>query len=319
MNKMTHFSTGHFKLLVDNNPITSYIKSVEGGLINAQIVEEPNGHYNLRGRHLGTREIEPITVEFGMSGAKWCLDLVDEFIHQRKHHRLGGEIYHADANMVTQYMSTFSDAVITELTLPKLDAQGKESLMCKVKLQPQDVTFKLGDQKKLNQDVLGRQKAWHSTNFRVTLDNIGELNFVSSVESMTIKLGQKAMQLGDHFRPDIVPTKVDMPKLSITQPLLQSGALIKWYQDSVANQLKSGTADADAYPDDGASGYETSGSIEFLDATLKDVLYTIDLFGVGMEKFSLPKSEANASGTKMAKFDFYITDMKIKANGSGFK
>jgi hypothetical protein len=320
MTKTTHFSTGHFQLLIDGTPITSYIKSVEGGLINAQTVDEPVGHHNLRGRHLGTREVEPIQIEFGMSGAKWCLDLVDSFIHQRKHHRIGGEIYHADANMVVQYMSTFANAVITELTLPKLDAQGKESALCKVKLQPQDVTFKLGDGHKLKQDFLGRQKAWHTTNFKITLDNIGELPFVSAVESMTIKLGHKAMQLGDHFRPDIVPTRVEMPKLSITQPLLKSAALIKWYQQSVANQLESGTADAsEAGTSKGKSGYETSGSIAFYDATLTQVLYTVDLFGVGLEKFSLPKSEANASGTKMAKFDFYITDMKVAANGGGFK
>jgi hypothetical protein len=318
--KQNHFSTGHFKLLIDGKPVTSFIKSVEGGLINAQSVEEPVGQFNLRGRHLGTREIEPIQIEFGMSGAKWALDLVDSFIHQRKHHRLSGEIYHADANMVAQYMFTFSDAVITELTLPKLDAQGKDTLMCKIKLQPQDVTFKLGDGRKLNPDPLGRQKAWHTTNFRVTLDNLGELTYVSSVESMTIKLGHKPMQQGNHFRPDIVPTKVDVPKLSIIQPLIRSKALIDWYDKSVANQLKSGTPDASELgTKKGTAGYETSGSIEFLDPTLKQTLYTVDLFGVGLEKFSIPKSEANASGTKNAKFDFYVTDIRVKSNGGGFK
>lgn len=318
--KTNHFSTGHFKVVIDHKPITAYIKSVEGGLINAQSVEEPIGQYNLRGRHLGTREIEPIQIEFGMSGAKWALDLVDKFISDRKHHRLSGEIYHADANMVSQYMFTFSNAVITELTLPKLDAAGKDTPMCRVKLQPQDVTFKLGDHSKLSQDGLGRQKAWHSSNFRMTLDNIGELPFCTSVESMTIKLNHKPMQLGDHFRPDVLPTKVELPKLSISQPLLRSKPLIDWYQDAVANQLSPGTADAaEAGTEKGKSGYETSGAIEFLDPTLKDVLYTVELDGVGMEKFSIAKSEANAAGTKMAKFDFYVTAMKVKSNGSGFK
>lgn len=318
--KTNHFSTGHFKLLIDGKPVTSFIKSVEGGLVNAQSVEEPLGQYNVRGRHLGTREIEPISIEFGMSGAKWCLDLVDDFINKRKHHRLSGEIYHADANMVAQYMFTFSNAVITELTLPKLDAGGKETLFCKIKIQPQDVTFKLGDQRKLNQDPLGRQKAWHTSNFRVTLDRVGELKYCTSVESMSLKLGHKPMQLGDQFRPDVVPTKIEMPKLSITQPLLRSGGLIDWYHKAVANQLSAGDPDAEQLaPSSGSSGYETSGSIEFLDATLKEVLYTVELDGVGMEKFSIPKSEANQSGTKMAKFDFYVTTMKVKSNGGGFK
>jgi hypothetical protein len=308
-----HFSTGHFKLVIDGKPVTSYIKSVEGGLINAQAVEEPVGQFNLRGRHLGPRDIEPLQIEFGMAGSKWALDLVDQFIHQRKHHRLSGEIVHADVNMKAQYSFEFSEAVITELTLPKLDAAGKDSLLCRVKLQPQDIKFKLGGGAKLNQDSIGRQKAWHTSNFRITLDSVGELPYVSSVEALTIKLGHKPMQLPDHFRPDVLPTKVDMPKLSLTQPLSRSASLIKWYQEAVANQLGPGTADSA-----GAKGYETSGSIEYLDATLKQVLYTVEFDGVGMEKFSIPKSEANAPATKMAKFDFYVTAIKVKANGGGF-
>lgn len=309
-----HFSTGHFKLTIDGQSVTSYIKSVEGGLINAQAVEEPVGQFNLRGRHLGPRDIEPITIEFGMAGAKWALDLVDQFIHGRKHHRITGEVHHADANMKSQYSFEFQNAVITEITLPKLDAAGKDSLMCRVKLQPQDIKFTLASGAKLTQDSIGRQKAWHTTNFRVTLDSVGELPYVTSVEALTIKLGHKPMQLPDMFRPDVLPTKVDMPKLSIVQPLSRSHALVKWYQEAVANQLGDGTADTEG----ATGGYETSGSIEYLDQTLKQVLYTVEFDGVGMEKFSIPKSEANAPATKMAKFDFYITDIKVKANGGGF-
>ena len=308
-----HFSTGHFKLVIDGKPVTSYIKSVEGGLINAQAVEEPVGQFNLRGRHLGPRDIEPIQIEFGMAGARWALDLVDQFIHQRKHHRLNGEVHHADANMKSQYSFEFMEAVITELTLPKLDAAGKDSLMCRVKLQPQDVKFKLASGAQLGQDSIGRQKAWHTSNFRVTLDSIGELPFVTSVEALTIKLGHKPMQLPDQFRPDVLPTKVEMPKLSFTQPLSRSAPLIKWYEKAVANQLGGGTADSAA-----STGYETTGSIEYLDPTLKQVLYTVEFDGVGIEKFSMPKSEANAPATKMAKFDMYVTAIKVKSNGGGF-
>ncbi len=315
-----HFTTGHFKLVIDGKPVTSFIKSVEGGLINAASVEEPVGQYNIRGRHLATREVEPLQFEFGMAGSKWVLDLVDQFVSGRKHHRLNGEVIHADANMVAQYLYAFKNAVVTELTLPKLDASSKETAMCKIKLQPEDVTFKLGDGRKLDQDPIFRQKAWHVSNFRINFDNGADARYVTSVESLTLKLGQKTMQLSDLFRPDVVPTKVDMPKLSITLPLLRAGKFIDWYQKSVANQLSPGTADAEGLGNAKTSGgYETSVSIEYLDGPLKETLYEVELFGVGMEKFSIPKSEANAAGTKMAKFDFYITSMKVKSNGGGFK
>lgn len=316
----SHFTTGHFKLVIDGKPITAYIKSVEGGLIKAQSVEEPVGHDNIRRRHLGTREIEPISIEFGMAGSGWVLDLVDKFIVQRKHTRLNGEIVHADANMVAQYRYEFSNAVVTELSFPKLDGKSKDVALVKVKLQPQDIKFSLGDNRKLNPDGIEKQKQWHTSNFRVTFDNGKDARYVTSVEGMTFKLGHKPMQLPDQYRPDVVPTKVEMPKLAVTMPLLRSAGFIAWYDKAVANQLAGGTADATGAVDTkGGSGYETSGSIEYLDHTMTKVLYTLEMFGIGMESFSIAKSEANAEGSKMAKFDFYVTECKVKSNGSGFQ
>lgn len=317
-----HFTTGHFHLVIDGASVTSFIKSVEGGLVGAQSVEEPVGQYNLRGRHLGTREIEPVQIEFGMAGATWALAIAEQFISQRKIKRLDGEIVHADANMVEQYRQEFVRGLLTEITLPKLDASSKDTAMIKVKLQPEHVKFKLGAGPKIKSDSFpSRQKAWHTSNFRITFDNGVDAKYVNSIEALTIKMGVKTMQQGNQFSPDVVPTKVDMPKLSITLPLLRAGGFIKWYEKAVANQEDNGTPDSQelGISKGGGSSYETSVGIEYLDQTTKDTLYTVTLMGVGLEKFSIPKSEANGAGTKMAKFDFYVTDMKVEANGSGFK
>lgn len=315
-----HFATGHFKLVIDGKPVTAHIHGVEGGLISAAAVEEAVGQYNLRGRHLGTREVEALSLEFGMSGSKWVLDTIDKFIANRQTKRFSGEVIHGDTNMTAQYFYTFSDALVTEVTFPKLDANSRETAMLKVKLQPQDVTFQLGDGRKLDQDPVGRQKTWQCANFRINFDNGCDATYVSTIEAMTIKAGVKPMQLGDMFRPDNVPTRVEMPKLSISLPLVRAGSFIKWYKESVANQQSGGTADADGLGTAKSSGgYETSCSIEFLDPKLKTILYEIELFGVGMEKFSIPKSEVNAVAVKMAKFDFYVTSVKVKSNGAGFQ
>ncbi len=321
-NAKSHFTTGHFKLVIDGKAVTAYIKSVEGGLIKAAAVEEPVGHDNIRRRHLGTRECEPISIEFGMSGSRWVLDLVEQFISKRKHHRLNGEIVHADVNMVAQYRYEFTNAVITELALPKLAGNSKDPAMVKVKLQPQDVKFELGDGRKLDPDGIGKQKQWHTSNFRIAFDNGVDATRITTVEGMTFKLGHKTMQLGDKYRPDIVPTKIEMPKLSVTMPLLKAGGFIKWYEKSVANQQAGGEADASTLTKaggKGTSGYETTGAIEYLDHTLTKVLYTVSMSGIGMESFSIPKSEANADGSKLAKFDFYVTEAKVEAAGSGFQ
>src|SRR5688500_11316253 len=92
------YAAGHFQLEIDGHRTTAYLKSVDTGRANANTIKEGIGAENKRIKHISTIDIEPVTVEFGISGAteilKWIQASVD-----KKWSRRNGQITHADFDM----------------------------------------------------------------------------------------------------------------------------------------------------------------------------------------------------------------------------
>ena len=301
------FATGHFEVTIDGRKMTSFIKSVEGGLIKATSTEEATGPYHIKNRHLSTREVEPLSIEMGASGAAWALDVFDDFLSNRRHVRHTGTIVHADTNFREQYRYEFMRALLTEITFPpKLDGKSKDFATIKVKLQPEDIKFQLGEGAQVTPYTVDKQKLWTCSAFRLNIDGL-DTRHVTSIEPLTFKLGTKVFQKGGFKLPDYHPTKMDMPKLSFQIPLKFAGSVIEWYRSAVTSE--EGTSDA---------GYERNGSIEILDQTRSKTIYEIELFNMGPEAFTLPRSEANKDEVKYCKFDAYISTVKPIKERRGF-
>jgi hypothetical protein len=308
-----NFANGHFELQVYNSgaPITSLVKGVEGGLLKAASVEEPMAGYHLRGRHAATREIEPLQIEFAMSGARWALQQIEGVINRREHSKVSGTIVHSDMNFVEQYSYGFTDARLIECTFPKCDAKSKDYLTLKAKFQPETIDFKLAEGPKVRPGPLEKQKMWLCSAFRLNLEGYqSATDWCTSVEPLTFKVNAKAFQTGFFKLPEIVATKVEMPKLSFQIPAAYASPLLKWYEEAIHKHL--GREDG---MKKGGGGFETVGSLEFLDPTHSKTVYEIEFDGVGIEAASILKSEANQAGTKMIKFDCYITSAKLNSTG----
>lgn len=304
-----NFANGHFELRVHDSSFnyTCLVKGIEGGMLKAASTEEPAAGFHLRGRHASTREIEPLSIELAMSGARWALAQIENVINKREHNKVSGTIVHADMNFKERYSYGFTDARITEVTFPKCDAKSKEYATLKTKLAPETFDFKLADGAQITPSTMAKQKLWLCSAFRLTLDGYeASTDFATSVEALTIKVGSKPFQTGPFKLPEVIATKVEMPKLSFTIPMAYCGALFRWYERAVAkvNGLE-----------DGADSYETTGSLEFLDPTRKETVYEISFDGVGLESCSILKAEANQASTKMVKFDCYITSLKLNTSG----
>lgn len=302
-----NFAGGHFELRINGERVTSHIKSIDGGLVKAASTEEPMAAYHLRSRHASTRELEPITIVQGMSGARWALAAVESVINRREHQRYAGAVIHADANFVEQYSYEFGNALLTEVAFPKLDAKSKDFAAVTTKLQPETVAFKIGEGAKLQPGVVDKQKMWLTSAFRLTLDGYeAATEFTTSVEAISIKVNAKPMQTGGARLPEISPTKIEFSKLSFQVPLKYAKPLMDWYERSVHK--------VQGHDEQGA--YETTGSLEFLDGSRRKTVYEIEFSGVGLEQVTLVKNDANQDATKLLKFDCYITGIKLKTGGA---
>jgi hypothetical protein len=61
------YSSGHFELLIDGHASTAFLKSVDGGFAKTQLVDEPVGPVSQRIKHTSVAEIEPFSIDFGIS------------------------------------------------------------------------------------------------------------------------------------------------------------------------------------------------------------------------------------------------------------
>ena len=299
------YTSGHFELSIDGHKVTSYLKSVDGGHLIANPVDEPTGGHNDRLKSITTLEVEPISLEFGMSGAGDVLRWLASSMN-KKYARRNGVITHANFDLQRTYEHEFWEALITEATFPALDGASKDTAYLKVKIQPERVTEKkIPPGAKLDPPGNLKAKMWTTNAFRFTVDGFKGFEFTNKIESFTIKQGVKKMFVGEERWAQIEPTKLEFPHIVGTMGLDYAEDLLKW---------------RDEYHRDGKSEKTESihtGALEFLAPNKKDVLWTINMEGLGVHKVQVQQSQANQDSIKRVKYELYVSKMKLDGPAMG--
>ncbi len=290
------YTAGHFQLNIDGMPSTAFIKSIEGGYPKMNSVDEQVGGDNMRIKHATSTEVDPITIEVGMSQTDFLLKWVKDS-WEKKFARYSGSIVSGNFDYKAQLEQWFYDSLITETTFPTLDASSKDALYLKVKLQPERVDFRQGDDHVLAFAHSSKQKLWSAAAFRLVIDGI-DTRHVNKIDSFTIKQGVKPVAPGPSRFAQYEPTKIDFPDLSFHMSSKHSGEVYNWYHDVVIKGKKDPLA-------------ERNGAIEFLDTSRKEVLLRVVLKDVGIKQWTRPKMEANQDAIARCKVDLFVGAMEL--------
>ena len=293
------YTAGHFELAIDGRTTTAYLKTIDGGFVKANVIEEPVGPSNERIKHTSTVDIDPLSIEFGLSGAQDVLKWIQDS-WKREFTRCSGQVTHADFDYNSTFEHEFMNALITETTFPSLDGSSKEAAYLKIKLQPEHVKSRPvpsgGGKLKGSGGV--KQKMWLPSSFRLNIDGIRCAQHVNKIESFTIKQGIKKQYIGTERYPQIEPTKIDFPNLSCTIALAFADELLKWYDSAIVKGVEDSTA-------------QKTGSIEFLSPDRKTVLFEVKLFEMGLASLQVMQSTANSDQIKRVKFELYVGRMEL--------
>jgi hypothetical protein len=301
------YAAGHFELAIDGHKTHAYLKSVSGGWVKANVADDPIGAQTGRVKQLSNVEIEPMEVEVGLAGAPEILEWI-QGSWNRKWSRRSGQISHADFNMKEAYEHWFYEALLTEVTFPALDGAAKDAAYLKCKWLPERVVTKsMPMTNSVGGIITPKQKMWIPSAFRFTLDQVDGMEYTNKLEAFTIKQGTKKMFVGRERYPQIEPTNIQFPNLSGTISLAHADKLLKWHHDYVYKE--------NARKDQQA---QLSGAIEFLSPDRKKTIFRIDLYGVGVSNVSIPQSTANNDQIKRAKFEMFVSEMKLDLGGVGF-
>lgn len=292
------YSSGHFELHIDGAKSTAYLRTVDGGFVRANTIDEPIGPENERIKHASTMMIEPFTLEFGMSGANDVLKWIQQS-WRKDYGRRNGHIAHADFDMYTMFEHEFSDALITETKIPELDGSSKETAYIQIKVQPEAVVTKKMEQgARIQGTGSAKQKMWMCSGFRFNIDGIDEMKYANHIDAFTIKQGTKMFYTGADRFPTVEPTKIEFPSITGTISLEFADKLHEWYQ----HYLVKGWADPDA---------QKSGSLEFLSPDRKDTIFRINMYEMAIHHFEVVQSHANEGKIKRAKFELYVGRMDL--------
>ena len=295
-------AAGHFELALDGHVVTSYVKSVEGGHVRQQPVDEPIGPENQRIKHASVAEIEPFTVDMGLAGSGDVIRWI-QASWRKEFNRRHGQITHANFNLKSVFEHEFYDALISETTFPTLDTMAKEPAFLKVKILPEHIkTKKKAPSTPLTGTLTPKQKLWSANTFRLNIDGVDEMQFTNKIESFTIKQGVKKFYTGEERLPRLEPTKVEFPNLVGTISMEFADKLLKWYEEYVVkgqNDLKA----------------QKTGALEFLAPDKKKVLFAINLYEIGILHAQIAQTAGNADAIKRVKFELYVGRMDIDGSG----
>lgn len=298
------YTSGHFELVIDGHKSTAYLKSVDGGHVVANAVDEPIGTHNQRIKSISTLDVEPFTLDFGISGAKDILKWIRSS-WKKQYTRRNGMITHANFDLQRTYEHEFFEALITETTFPALDGAAKDTAYLKVKIQPERVVErKIPPGAKMSPEGGTKQKLWTANSFRLTIDGYKGFEYTNKIEAFTIKQGVKKGFVGEHRFAQIEPTKLEFPHIVGTMGLDYADDLLAW---------------RDKYHRDGGQEPENqrTGELEFLGPDKSTVIFSINLYEVGIHKVALQQSQANQDSIKRVKYELYVGYMEMDGPALG--
>ncbi len=294
------YGAAHFAFELGNkNDNVGFFHSIEGGGIKAEVKTHHTGNEHRDWSQIGAPKYEDIKIQVGMSMGEAFYVWIEEFF-RGKTVRHDGAILAGDFHYRERARREMQAMLISEVTMPALDASNKNACHMGVTIVPERVVFTPGSKEEIKAaNTRDKQKLWTSSNFLVRIDQFeAACRRVMKVDAFTIKtdiLEHRVGNLRDAIR---VPGRLELPTLSIHVPESDAEPFIKHF---VAH-----TQDGKMQPSP-----RLTGEIEFRDHGGKG-LCSVDMLGLDIVSVTPSKSEAKSDDVKSAKIEFSLEEIQFK-------
>ena len=305
------YAAAHFALELDGKQEVSLFRSIEGGGVKAEVMtyqpalHNPEGGLN-RWRQLGKPKFEDIKLTVGMSMSQPFYDWMVDFFNGTPT-RKDGAILAADFYYRERARRTFTDALIKELTFPKLDATDKNAVYMNITLAVEGIAFTKGSGEKLPIQAKGfdtAQKQWTANNFAFRLEGFDDCcRRVTKVDSFTIKQNIAEYNVGGFKAAMKMPTAVEFPNVTFYLPEADAQPLI----DHLQKRVGFGHGNGNGQVRDSTTMH---GSINCYDNELRPV-FSIELDGADIVSITPDKSDASSEELKLVKVELYTEKMSF--------
>lgn len=279
--------------------MAGWLHSAEGGHATSDVVVEKVGSDGVARKHLAGVKYEDITVSCGAGMSKaffqWIQDSLDH-----KHTRKDGSIKAVDYNFNVRAVQEFTQAIISEVTFPALDAGSKDAAKLTLKFSPEVTQQKKGGEVFTGVFANSKQKQWTSANFRLSIDGLDAASSkVNKIEALTIKQRIVENPVGDDRTGDLEPSSLEFPNLKLSLAEVNAEQFEDWHEDFVIK---------------GNNGQEQEkiGALEYLDPSQSKVLLAISFHNLGIFKYDPDAlTAANSDSPRQVKIEMYCEEIKF--------
>ncbi|CAN5727695.1 hypothetical protein BH11MYX3_BH11MYX3_45060 [soil metagenome] len=297
------YAAAHFALELDGKKDVGLFRSIEGGGVKADVMTYQNGANYDRWRQLGKQKYEDFKVQVGMAMSKPFYDWIAKFFLGDPD-RKNGAIVAADFYYKERARREFSNALIKELTFPKLDASDKSAAYMAIAIAVEEIVFKPGGGEKVVQpNGMDNQKLWNSCNFRFAIDGLQDAcRRVTKVDSFTIKQNILEYHMGGQTAPTKTPSQIEFPQLSFYVPEADAQPFIDHFTEyALITERKQRSHDSSPTP-------KATGMIQTYDSGNRP-LFTVEFYEAEIIAITPDKNDAASEEIKQVKIDLFLERM----------
>ncbi len=259
---------------------------VEGGGVVGEVVPEQPGPDRIGHKHIGNVKYEDIKVVCGAGMAKIFWDWNNTYFAPNKAPTpRSGAIVTFDEDRKFVSGRDFTDAVITELGFPALDAAGNDAARLTMTLRPAAV--RAGAARKPPKALLAAMRPWRVCDYRLKIGGL------EAACGRVGRIGALALR-----RTPGSPLQVEAPDLVATLAESDADPFFAWHEDFVVKGRN--TQDR-----------EKTGTLEYLSPE-GVVLFALKLDGLGIFRVG-PAKDASA-GPRPVKVEMYCESMTVAAS-----
>jgi phage tail-like protein len=293
------YSAAHFVLELDGDNVVGVIRSVDGGGVKSEIMTYQSGTNFDTWRQIGKPKYEDLKIEFGMSMSNefyvWIKAFFDGDVVRRNGAILAGDFHYQE-----RARREFQEAIISEITFPKLDGSDKNPCYMTATIVPETLRFAKGTSRNL-ETAIGKmtQKLWTAANFEVRLDGFeAACRRITKIDSFTIKQQIHEYHAGNLRDPLRVPGLLEFPNLSFYVPEADAQPFIEHYTKHGINGEPQAAA-------------RHTGGITCLDNAGEE-LCTVTLKGVDVAHIAPEKQDSTSEEIKLVKIELAVESMEFQ-------
>jgi hypothetical protein len=281
----------------DMNPVL--IKSIKGGVakVNKAAFGSATSNFGIFTPTQVT--FDEIKIEVALGHGQQLLDQFNLFI-DNAHEYIDGRVDMADAKLDVYGGYDFSQALITELSLPKLDAAGKDMYTISASLKPTMVTPHKGGGKIAGTTNVKTKNVINS-NFKLEVGGL-PCGRCKSIDAFTWKNKCQENRFGEARYAELVPTVMEQAVLKATfdgHPDTY-GPWADWFK---------------TFALDGANGSEAelAGAVTWLDSKSQGEVFRLEMQNIGIHE--LAGADTDGNGDKVREFTVtcYVENFDLRA------